>query len=71
MSPQRAPFARRSVWFVVAILSVIVVVGFAVAGYEINHLRNEVNGLNAQVQGLNTNIKLLTSAIQKLAQLGK
>ena len=64
MSPQRAPFARRSVWSVVAILSVIVVVGFAVAGYEINHLRNEINGLQGQVQYLNSAIALLEVALK-------
>ena len=66
MSPQRAPFARRSVWSVVAILSVIVVVGFAVAGYEINHLRNEINGLQAQVQYLNSAIAYLEIALKKI-----
>jgi hypothetical protein len=52
------------VWSVVAILSVIVVVGFAVAGYEINHLRNEINGLQGQVQYLNSAIALLEVALK-------
>lgn len=75
MSPQGAPYARRplpyarrSVWIVVAVLSVIVVVGFALAGYEINHLRDEINGLQAQTRQLNSAIVLLEAAIKSLAQ---
>ena len=81
MSPKRAPYARRSLSYLVAVLSIIVVVGFAVAGYEINHLRNETNGLNAQVQQLSsqsysqnlTNIYLETQVktLVALAQQGK
>jgi hypothetical protein len=49
MKRQRAPYAKRSVWIVVAVLAVVVVVGCVVAGYEINHLHNEVNGLQNEV----------------------
>ena len=50
MRRQRAPYANRSVWYAVGILALVVVVGFAGAGYEINHLRTEVNSLNGQSQ---------------------
>lgn len=73
MSPQGAPyarrsvpFARRSVWLVVGILSIIVVVGFVFAGYEINHLRDEVNGLNNSFRQLNYFVDLLELAIKQL-----
>jgi hypothetical protein len=71
MSPKRAPFARRSVWIVVGILSVVVVVGIVVAAYEINHLRNEYNGLNAQIQQLNSAIAVLKEALKLIGLQGK
>lgn len=75
MSPQRAPYARRSVWFLVALLSIIVVIGFAAAAYEINHQRTEINGLHTQVQSLNYSVTLLQVVAkqfaQQLAQLGQ
>lgn len=49
MKRPRVPYARRSVWAVIAVLSVVLVLGFVIAGYEINHLQNEVNGLQNQV----------------------
>jgi hypothetical protein len=49
MKRSRAPYARRSVWVAIAVLSIVLVVGCVVLGYEINHLRNEVNGLQSQV----------------------
>ena len=52
MSRQRAPYAKRSVWYVVLILAVVVVVGFAGAGYELNHLRTEINGQNVRINAL-------------------
>jgi outer membrane murein-binding lipoprotein Lpp len=55
------------VWYAVAILAVIVVVGFAGAGYELNHLRTEVNTLNAQVNNLNQELAAFYSALMKLA----
>jgi hypothetical protein len=49
MNRRRAPYAKRSVWTVVVIMSIVLVVGFAVAGYEIHHLQNEVTGLQNTV----------------------
>lgn len=78
MSPQRPPYARRSVSLLVAILSIIVVIGFAAAGYEINHQRTEVNGLHSQVNGLQNQVQQLNGsviylgvAVKQLAQQGK
>ncbi len=45
MKRPRAPYARRSVWVAIGVLSALFVVGAVIAGYEINHLNNEVNGL--------------------------
>jgi hypothetical protein len=67
MARKRAPYAKQSLWYVVIALAAIVVIGFAVAGYEINHLRTEVNGLHAQVQGLNNSLTFITSELLKLA----
>jgi hypothetical protein len=44
MKRPRVPYARRSVWTVIGVLSFVLVVGFVIAGYEIHHLQNEVNG---------------------------
>jgi hypothetical protein len=49
MKTPRAPYARRSAWIAIAVLSMVLVLACVVAGYEINHLRNEVNGLNGEV----------------------
>jgi hypothetical protein len=67
MAPKRAPYAKRSVWYVVIALAAIVVIGFAAAGYEINHLRTEVNGLHAQVQRVNNALAFINSELLKLA----
>ena len=67
MAPKRAPYAKQSVWYVVIALAAIVVIGFAAAGYDINHLRNEVNGLHTQVQSLNNTLAFITSELLKLA----
>jgi hypothetical protein len=66
MARQRVPYARRSVWYVVLPLSAIVVIGFALAGYEINHLRTEVDGLHSQIQSINHVVGLLYSEVLKL-----
>ena len=68
MARKRAPFAKRSVWYVVIGLAAIVVIGFALAGYEINHLRSEVNGLTTTVNGLNTTVTALYADVLKLLQ---
>ncbi len=52
MKRPRAPYAKRSVWTVIAVLSVVLVAGLGIVGYEINHLNNEVNGLQNQVSSL-------------------
>jgi outer membrane murein-binding lipoprotein Lpp len=67
MARKRAPYAKRSVWYVVIVLAAIVVIGFAVAGYEINHLRTEYDGLHTTVQNLNKAVSVLYSEVLKLA----
>ena len=67
MSRQRAPYANKSVWYVVLILAVVVVVGFAAAGYELNHLRTEVNALNVRINSLSYLITLLQAALHVLS----
>jgi hypothetical protein len=67
MARPRVPYAKRSVWYLVLPLSAIVVIGFALAGYEINHLRTEINGLHAQVQNMNNVISLLYTEFLKLS----
>lgn len=52
MTKQRAPYAKRTVWNAVVILAAVIVVGGAIAGYEIHHLQSEVNGLHGQVTTL-------------------
>jgi len=64
MSRRRAPYAKLFVWYAVGILALVVVAGFAVAGYEINHLRTEVDSLKVQVNGLNQTIKALGTLLQ-------
>jgi len=64
MSRRRAPYAKLFVWYAVGILALVVVAGFAVAGYEINHLRTEVDSLKVQVNGLNQTIKVLGTLLQ-------
>ena len=49
MKRPRAPYARRSVWVAIAILSGVFVIGAAIAGYEIHHLNSEVNTLQSQI----------------------
>ena len=68
MPPQRTRYARRqSVWTFLIILSVVVVVGFAAAGYEINHQRTQINDLRGQVEGLSRSIEYLQNAVKLLA----
>lgn len=66
---RRAPqYANRSVWYVVVVLSIVVVVGFAAAGYELNHLRTEINGIHPQIQNLHNLVASLYLDILRLAQ---
>jgi hypothetical protein len=52
MKRKRAPYASRSVWVVIVILSIVLVVGGVLAGYEIHHLQTQVNGLQSTVKTL-------------------
>jgi hypothetical protein len=45
MKRRRAPYASRSVWIAIAVISIVLVAGGLVAGLEISHLKNQVNGL--------------------------
>jgi uncharacterized protein YabE (DUF348 family) len=54
------------VWYVVAVLALVVVIGFAVAGYEINHLRTQVDGLQNQVNSIS---KVVTEIYQLILAL--
>ena len=53
MKRRRAPFARRSVWILIAILSAIIIVGGAIAGYQLHQLQSDIDGLNHQLTVLN------------------
>ena len=75
MSPRSVAKAIHSLRLLLALLSIVVVIGFAAAGYEINHqrseingLRNQVNGLNIQVQQLHATTRILKTAIKSVAQ---
>jgi outer membrane murein-binding lipoprotein Lpp len=68
MPRQRAPYARRSVWTAVAVLAVVLVAGLVIAGYEINHLRNEVNGLQSKTDTLQASVTALYQAILNVAK---
>jgi hypothetical protein len=68
MARKRAPYAKQSVWYVVIGLAAIVVIGFALAGYEVNHLRTEVNSLQGQVHGLSATVTSLYADVLKLLQ---
>jgi hypothetical protein len=66
---RRPPFARRSVWNVVIALSAVVVIGFAVAGYEINHLRTEFDSMHTQIQTLSRELgELYGTLLKAIAQ---
>jgi hypothetical protein len=71
MKKQRAPYARRTVWYAVGILSVVLLAALVVAGYEINHLRTQTNGLQAQITGLQAQTSKLLQEILTLGQSGK
>jgi hypothetical protein len=60
MKRPRVPYARRSVWAVITVLSVVLVIGFVIAGYEIHHLQNEVNGF----QNLQNEVTLLQQIVK-------
>ena len=70
MKRQRGPYARR-LWNVIIALSIVLLVGFAVAGYEINHLRTQVNGLQTQVTALHNDQATLSQLIAALSHKGQ
>jgi outer membrane murein-binding lipoprotein Lpp len=57
MKRKRAPFARRSVWTLIAIVSVVFVVGGVIIGYQIHQLQSDISGLNHQLALLNQAIQ--------------
>jgi predicted histidine transporter YuiF (NhaC family) len=57
MKPKRARYAKRWVSFAVMGVVIVVIAGFAAAGYEIHHLTNEVNGLQGSVKGVQTQMR--------------
>jgi hypothetical protein len=54
------------VWYLAAVLSIVVVIGFAAAAYEINHLRNDVKQQSAQIADLNVKMIYVGAELQKL-----
>jgi hypothetical protein len=69
MSRQRAPYAKRSVWYAVLILAVVVVVGFAGAAYELNHLRTEINSQGVRINDLESTVAVLRALLRHLGTL--
>lgn len=67
MKRRRSPYARRWTMYVVAVLAIVVVIGFGAAGYEINHLRTQTNGLQEQVTSLGATVSRMYSLILTLA----
>ena len=61
-----APYARRSVWYVVMALAAVFVIGFALVGYQIYHLHNQINGLQANVDSLQQRVNHLNSFVAAL-----
>lgn len=67
MARRRNPYAMRSVYYVVAALSAILVIGLAIGGYEINHLRTQVSGLQLQLNTLSHTVTTIYHALLTLA----
>jgi hypothetical protein len=57
--PRRGPRATRSIWNAIAVLAVVLVLGFVAAGYEIHHLQTEVNSLQSQVNTMGKGVAQL------------
>jgi hypothetical protein len=74
MKPKRAPYAKRWVSFAVVGVAIVVIAGFAAAGYEIHHLTNEVNGLQTHVTNVQTQMRgishILAEVYSALAKIG-
>ena len=66
MKPKRALYAKRWVSFAVMGVAIVVIAGFAAAGYEIHHLTNEVNGLQASVKGVQTQMRFMSQTLEDL-----
>jgi hypothetical protein len=45
------------VWTLIAVLSVIIVLGAVIAGYQIHQLQSDINGLNHQLTFVNQGIQ--------------
>jgi hypothetical protein len=56
MKRQRVPYAKRSVWYAIAALSIVLIAVCVLAGYQVHHLQNQVNNLNKTVGDLYTTI---------------
>jgi hypothetical protein len=52
--------------YAVVLISIVLVLGLAGGGYEINHLRTEVNGLQTQVTNLNKGIDKIFVEVEQL-----
>jgi hypothetical protein len=74
MKPKRARYARPWVSLAVLGVAIVVVAGFAAAGYEIHHLMNEVNGLQGKVNAVQTQMRdqshLLAEVYSALVKIG-
>jgi hypothetical protein len=57
------------VWVAVVVLSIVLVVGGAIAGYEIHHLQTQVNGLQSSLGQLE--VQLYEQGLRNLANQGK
>jgi len=68
MKRPRAPYAKRSVWNAVAIISAVLVVACVLAGLEINHLHNQVNSLQTSVNNLSAQVSQLYQRILDLVR---
>jgi hypothetical protein len=71
MKRGRAPYANRSVWNAVIVLSIVLVVGFAAGGYELHHLNSEINGLRSQATTLNSTVVVIYNELLKLLAQAK
>jgi uncharacterized protein YoxC len=67
MKRQRAPYLRP-LWNAIVVLSIVLVIGLAVAGYEIHHLQTQVNGLQSQVNTLKGGQSYLSGLVRLLVQ---
>ena len=64
---KRVPYARRSVWYAIIAMAVVIVIGFGLGGYTIYHLHNQVNGLATNVAALQKGVGDLYATVHALA----